>query len=151
MIITFCGHRSFSANDEMKVRLLALVEGAAKGAEVSFYLGGYGAFDEFAYLCCKEYQEAHPKARLIFVTPYITEEYQKNHLATQKTRYDEILYPAIENRPLRFAITYRNRWMVENADLTIACITHNYGGAYQTYRHAKRKGKNVINLAENGV
>ena len=36
--------------------------------------------------------------------------------------------------------------MPENADLVIAYINHSYGGAWQTYQHAKRKKKQIINL-----
>ena len=41
-----------------------------------------------------------------------------------------------------------DKWMIEKADLVVAYITHDWGGAYQSYRHAKRKGKKIENLAE---
>ena len=50
-----------------------------------------------------------------------------------------IIYPELDNVPLRFAISKRNKWMVEQADIVIAYITHTYGGAYATYRHAKKE------------
>ena len=62
--------------------------------------------------------------------------------------YDGIVYPPLENVPPRYAILHRNRYMVERADLVIACITRSRGGAYQTYLHARRKGKTMINLAD---
>ena len=62
--------------------------------------------------------------------------------------YDLILYPELENKPKRYAITYRNRYMVEVADYIIAYVTHDWGGAYATYQHAKKKGKTVFNLAK---
>lgn len=102
MIITFCGHKSFFATEEVRARLLEFLEKTVGDGSASFYLGGYGAFDEFAYLCCKEYQKTHSAVRLVFITPYITEDYQRNHLSANAKRYDEILYPNIENRPLSF-------------------------------------------------
>ena len=112
------------------------------------YLGGYGDFDRFAYECCKKYKEKHPNTSLVFITPYMTVEYQRNHLEYQKTRYDAIIYPEIENKLPRFAISYRNKWMVEKADFVVVYIDHDWGGAYTTYKHAKRKGKFICNLGK---
>jgi len=50
----------------------------------------------------------------------MTEPYLQNHAEYQKNKDDGIVYPDIENRPLRFAILYRNRWMVEQANLVDA-------------------------------
>ena len=75
-------------------------------------------------------------------------DYQHNHLRFQKTMYDSVLYPEIENKPKRYAILYRNKYMVEKADYVIAYVSHNWGGAYSTYQYAKRKGKNIFNLAQ---
>ncbi len=112
------------------------------------YLGGYGKFDEFAYGCCKKYKAEHPNISLVFVTPYMTVEYQHHHLAFQKARYDSILYPPIEDKPPKFAIMYRNRYMVEAADCVVAYVSRDVGGAYTTYRYAQRKGKELFNLAD---
>ena len=78
----------------------------------------------------------------------MTIEYQKNHLDDQKRRYDYIIYPEIEDKPKRYAISYRNKYMVEKSDCVIAYVLHKWGGAYSTYTYAKRKGKTVLNIAE---
>ena len=148
MIITFCGHSNYSSNLEDEERLLKFLEKVVCENQVDFYLGGYGNFDSFAYECCKKYKETHPKVSLVFVTPYLTVEYQKNHLEYQKTRYDEIVYPDIEDKPPRFAIIYRNRYMVDKADYVVAYVSHDWGGAYTTYKYAQRKGKKIFNLAD---
>lgn len=59
-----------------------------------------------------------------------------------------ILYPPIEEKPFRFAIHYRNRFMAERADYVVAFIDHEWGCAHQAYLHAKRKNKEIFNLAE---
>jgi hypothetical protein len=38
--------------------------------------------------------------------------------------------------------------MMEKADYVIAYVSHNWGGAYTTYKYAKRKGKEIFNLAK---
>ena len=54
----------------------------------------------------------------------------------------------LKKKPLKFAISYRNKYMVETADYVIAYVSRAFGGAYMTYRHAKRKGKEIFNLAD---
>jgi len=41
-------------------------------------------------------------------------------------------------------------YMVEMADYVVAYVSHDWGGAYNTYKHAKRKGKEIFNLANLG-
>ena len=38
--------------------------------------------------------------------------------------------------------------MVEMADYVVAYVSHDWGGAYTTYQHAKRKGKEIFNLSK---
>ena len=61
--------------------------------------------------------------------------------------YDGVIYPELENVPLRFAISYRNMWMIENADLIIAYVCNEYGGAYESLKFALKRKKSIINLA----
>ena len=149
MIVAFCGHSKFRKTEECERKVLQLLESNIADASAEIYLGGYGNFDTFAYDCCKKYKESHPKVSLVFITPYITDEYQKNYLSFQKTKYDHIIYPEIENKPLRFAILYRNEWMVEKADLIICGIDHDWGGAFKMYSYAKKKRKRILNVIEN--
>lgn len=146
MIITFCGHSQYTGSKEDEAKILSLLTEKIGDCPAELYLGGYGAFDEFARKCGKKYQEKHPNTKLILITPYITIDYQKNRLDGQKDKYDAILYPELENVPLKFAIWHRNRWMVEKADLVIAYVNYEWGGAYQTYKYAKKKRKGIVNL-----
>ncbi len=147
MIMTFFGHADFSKTEECEHRMLAFLEEKIGDRPAQMYLGGYGAFDSFAYDCCKKYKYTHPNISLVFVTPYLTAGYQKNHLEYQKTKYDAILYPDIEDKPAKLAIVYRNRYMVEKADCIVFYIHRDWGGAYHSYCLAKQKGKEIFNLA----
>ena len=147
MIITFCGHSNFIESNEMEKKLLSILNESIGDSQADLYLGGYGSFDEFAFNCAKKYKSTHPNTHLFFITPYITENYQKNHLQQKAAEYDAIIYPDIENIPLRFAITYRNKYMIEKSDIVIVYLTHTWGGAYQTYKYAKRKNKRIINIS----
>ncbi len=149
MIVSFCGHSDFVQSEQSKQKVIGLLEEKIGENQVDFYLGGYGLFDNFAYICAKEYKLKHSNARLVFVTPYITPEYQKRELEYKQTIYDLIVYPNIEHVPLRFAIEYRNKYMMEKADLVISYVCREYGGAYKTYRYALKLGKKIFNIAKN--
>ena len=151
MIITFCGHRDFLATSVLEARLLTIMEELIGDDPAELYLGGYGNFDTFAYHCGCIYRKLHPQVSLVFVTPYITPLHADGAAIHDQRQYDEILYPALERVPPKYAISHRNRYMVEHADLVIAYITHSRGGAYQTYCHAKRKGKVIYNLADYSI
>lgn len=148
MIVTFCGHAHFLKSEEYERKILKILKEKVGDQPADLYLGGYGDFDEFAYDCCAKYKKTYPLVSLIFVSPYITVEYQKNYLEYRKKKYDEIIYPEIEDKPLRFAISYRNKWMVEHADYIICGIDHDWGSAYKTYQYAKRMKKPIFNIID---
>ena len=148
MIITFCGHAEVGENKErLRERVLTAIESVAVGEEVVFYLGGYGDFDGIAREACKQFQSTHPSSRLIFVTPYLDQSYLDNR-AFRLTQYDEIIFPEIENSLPRYAISKRNEWMVNKADLVIAYVNYGWGGAAKTLAYAKKKGKAFVNLGK---
>ena len=142
MVISFCGHSTFCKTAEIEEQLLSILQSQVGNDHVDFYLGGYGSFDSFARECCRNFQSEHPNASLVFVTQYLEIDKFKQDL------YDESVYPPLEDKPRKFAISYRNKWMVENADLVIAYVNHSSGGAYATFQHAKRKKKQIINLGK---
>ena len=61
--------------------------------------------------------------------------------------YDEIIIPDIGRPHPKVAITLRNQWMVDAADLVIAYVENSSGGAYKAMAYAEKTGKPVINLA----
>ena len=149
MIVTFFGHSNFHKTAEYEKKILEFLENNVGDEPTEAYLGGYGDFDDLAYECCKKYKSSHSNFSLIFITPYITEEYQKNRLEYIKEKYDGIIYPEIEDKPLKFAITYRNQWMISKADYVIFGILCKCGGAYQAYEYAKRMRKTFYNVTDN--
>ena len=144
MIITFCGHSDFYDSDNISTKLLDILNDVINGENVEFFLGGYGRFDSFAYSIAMEYKKTHGNAKLVFVSPYQTESYLKNRVVG----YDESIYPLENKVPPRFAISYRNKWMAEKADVVIAYVKMENGGAYQTLKYAEKAGKRIINIAK---
>lgn len=86
---------------------------------------------------------------IIFVTPYITPSQQNKIKYLIDTKlYDDTIYPPLEDVLPRFAITKRNEWMIDKADVIVAFVNHEYGGAYKTLKYAQRKKKRIINLSK---
>lgn len=148
MIITFCGHADFQKTKEYEQKILTFLDKTVGTQSADMYLGGYGNFDQFAFECCQKYKKTHSNISLIFVTPYLSIEYQKRFLEYKQPNYDLIIYPEIENKPPKFAILYRNRWMIEQSDFVVCGIDHAWGGAYKTYQYAKQKKKSILNITD---
>ena len=145
MIITFCGHSDYLEHKEDEERLLSLLETIANGRHVDFYLGGYGKFDAFAKKCAEKYKKTHNDAKIIFVTPYLNKWLDDRREYLEK-EYDEILYPELENTPLRYAISKRNEWMINRSDYLIAYVRTHFGGAYNALLYADKHNMPYSNL-----
>ena len=146
MIVTFCGHADYVPSEHHEKMIFDFLEEKIGDQSAELYLGGYGNFDRFALLCGKKFQSLHPNTKLIFVSPYMPIDLEKNILRQIEADYDEIVYPPLERVPKRVAISRRNRWMAEQADYVIAYVTRSWGGAYQTLQHAKKRNKDVFEL-----
>ena len=150
MIITFVGHSSLGNCEELREILKRTIAKSIKlDKKTLFYCGGYGDFDRLSAEVCCSIKETNPNCETIFITPYITESQQeKAKYLINIGLYDSIIYPPLENVPLRFAIIKRNEWMINEADLVIAYVKYTHGGAYKTLEYARRKKKSIINLAK---
>lgn len=60
--------------------------------------------------------------------------------------YETIFPEGIENVPKRFAIDFRNRWMIEKSDCVVTCINRGFGGAAKAKSYAEKHGKNIIEI-----
>ena len=145
MIVAFCGHANYHERPGDRERALSEIENCAKGAPVEFFLGLYGGFDSFALSLARAYKESHPGTVLSFISPYLDETYLSRR---DVERFDRVIYPEIEEAPRKFAISARNRWIAGQADLVIAYVEHEYGGAYAMLRTALAKGKRIFNLTK---
>ena len=143
MIITFCGHSKLYNSDTIKDRLTRELRSLSAQGTHKFYLGGYGDFDLLAAKVLYELKQEYPETESILILPYLDRK-------VDASLYDSTIYPPLENVPKRYAISRRNKWMVEQADMVIACVDHDWGGASKTLAMARKKKLPVINLAEPG-
>lgn len=150
MIITFLGHSSLINCEDLLAKITeTILKNTKKKENISFFCGGYGDFDNLSVLACHLVREKRPNSEIVLVTPYITSRQQEKikNLVESKL-YDSTIYPPLENVPPKYAISKRNEWMVDRADLVIACVKYTYGGAYKALLYAQRRKKQIINLAD---
>ena len=137
MIVTFCGHAEIAQTDDVRNWLIRTVESLILDGADIFYLGGYGAFDGLAAAVLRELKKTYRHIQIVLVLAYLNRN-------VNAAGYDSTLYPELEEVPPRFAISKRNEKMVEMADVVIAYVTHNWGGAAKTLEYAKRKRKTIL-------
>lgn len=136
---TFFGHRDCPASIRPVLRsvLLELIEQKKVSA---FYVGSQGAFDVLAAGVLQELRVQYPHIRCCMVLAYFPRQQDAFPLET-------LLPEGIEQVPRRFAISWRNRWMLQQADYVVTYVTHGWGGAAQFAALAQRQGKFVYDLA----
>ncbi len=138
MLVTFCGHGKMTDSDgAVRTWLRQTVERLIDEGADKFCLGGYGSFDSMAASVVWELKQKYPHIQSVLVLPYLDKKVFADH-------YDYTTYPPLETVPRKFAISHRNRWMVETADVLVAYVLHGWGGAAQTLEHAQRKKKRII-------
>ena len=110
---------------------------------VEFYLGRNGEFDLLAASVIKRVQKSTDRknSALILVLPYHVkdEEYYASY-------YDELCYPNAPSVHYRAAITKRNEFMIDHADLLVAFVETTSGGAYTAMRYAEKQGVKIYRL-----
>lgn len=138
MKVTFCGHSNVSQRGKVRQWLYETVENliALESADM-FLLGGYGGFDRMASSVVWELKKKYPQVKSVLVLPYLDKK-------MDESQCDWTVYPGLEKVLRRYAITHRNHYMVNDADVVIAYVQHSWGGAAQTLEYAKQKKKRVI-------
>ena len=141
MIATFCGHSRISQSEEVEKWLYTVTQRLIERGITTFYLGGYGAFDNLAASVLRKQKKRYQQIELVLVLAYLK--------ARQDIScYDSTVYPPLETVPRRFAISHRNRWMIESTDVVVAYVLRDWGGAATTLQYAKQKKKPIISFAE---
>ena len=132
---TFFGHKDCDWNVEKS--LTAEVEKLINEGVKNYYIGYNGSFDRIALHAVNELKKIYNEINVYVVLSYLED----------GKKFEQTIFPeGIENVPKRFAIDYRNKWMVENSEYVISYIRRTYGGAYKFVSLAKRKGKVIIEL-----
>ena len=136
---TFFGHRDCPSG--IRGKLQAEIDRLIchHGVE-TFYVGTQGSVDRMAYAALVELRKQYQHIKVYRVLAYMPK-------PGDNDTADTIVPEGIENAHPRYAIVYRNNWMIDHSDYVIAYITHSFGGAYQAVERAKKKGKTIIAIS----
>ena len=135
--VTFFGHRDTPKEIEpaLRLTLIDLIEN--KNATV-FYVGNHGDFDAMVRRQLEDLSKTYP-IKYYVVLAYMP---SKNDSPDEHS----ILPEGIETVPRRFAINYRNKWMLTKSDIVVTYVTRNFGGAWEHKKLAEKIGKVVLIL-----
>ena len=135
--VTFFGHRDTPKEIEsaMRLTLIDLIEN--KNATV-FYVGNHGNFDAMVRRQLEDLSKTYP------IKYYVVLAY----MPSKKDEPDEhtILPEGIESVPRRFAINYRNKWMLNKSDIVVTYVTRKFGGAWEFKQIAENREKFIISI-----
>lgn len=138
MVCTFFGHRDcgYEVIKELQALLVDLIEN--KGVDC-FYVGHQGRFDRIVQ------GELRKLKKRYSISCYVVLAY----MPIQDPGIEELEYflpEGIETVFPRFAIEWRNRWMLDRADYVVCYVYKPFGGAAKFLKLAGRKNKTVMNL-----
>ncbi|MBR3974882.1 MAG: hypothetical protein IKJ88_03375 [Clostridia bacterium] len=141
MICTFFGHKDTPKETEPTLRTTLLDLIINKNVTV-FFVGNNGNFDAMARRQLKDLSVIYP-IKYYVVLAYLP--YTKN----KDDDMSDTIYPeGLENVPKRFAISWRNKWMIKQSDIAVTYVKHSFGGAAQFKELAQKQGKTVIELSK---
>lgn len=136
---TFFGHRDAGKEIQPALRK-TLIELIENKKVYNFYVGNHGGYDCMVKRLLMELKEMYPIRYAVVLSCLPVQKYD-----TQKTD-DTILPDGIELVPPKFAINYRNKWMIEQSDYVVTYVKYTIGGAAKFKEYAIKKNKTVINL-----
>ena len=149
--VSFFGHRRIDRFFEAEEKITELIRKLLIEKEyVEFLIGRDGEFDQIVASTVRRTKRdiRDDNSELVWVMTYPKAEYA-NSADSFDDYYDrvEVCDEAAKSHP-KAAIQVRNRCMVDRSDLVVCLVDHASGGAYQTMEYAEKRGKPVINIAE---
>ena len=138
----FFGHRDCPQTIQPKLNEL-LIDLITNHGVDTFYVGNHGQFDTLVRRSLKELKREYPNITYAVVLAYMP--------ATPKEceDYSDTMLPeGIEAVHPRYAISWRNNWMLQHSDYVVTYITHSWGGAARFARGAKTAKKIVRSLIQ---
>lgn len=115
--VTFFGHKDTPKETEPSLRatLIDLIENYNA---TDFYVGNNGTFDSMVRRQLEDLSEIYPiKYNVVLAYPPV----KKNENDNQK---NTILPEGVEIVLKRFAIFFRNKWMIDHSDIVVTYVSH---------------------------
>jgi len=139
MTCTFFGHRRVPKEIEPTLRstLIDLIENHNVKL---FYVGNNGEFDSMVLCQLQDLSKMYPITYHV-VLAYMPEKQRE----FDTTYYSETILPdGIETVPKRFAIDYRNRWMIRQSDYVVTYVTNTIASGAAKYKQLAERGNITV-------
>lgn len=153
MTCTFAGHSKLQGSLHLQTLLSTLTPLMLQDNSFTFYIGGMGDFDRLCATAVWQLKTLYPQKdiHLILVLPYRTKQLQHDQ-AYLYTQYDDIIIPVelLAVHP-KAAILKRNFWMIDQSDILLSYVLHNWGGAYKSKQYAQKKNISIIELSKQPI
>lgn len=140
MICTFFGHRDCSADIEPK--LYAVIEQLITEHSVhTFYVEHQGLLDGYVRSALCKIRTKYPDVEYAVVLAYLPRQSNRND------DFSDTMFPegAEEVHP-KYAIDWRNRWMLKQSNFVVCYLRQRCGGAAKYVNIAQRQRKQIIYL-----
>ena len=141
-VCTFFGHRD--CPDTIKPKLREVLVDLISNHDVDiFYVGHQGQFDAYVRSALRGLKQEYPHIQYAVVLA---------HMPGKQNEYDDysdtMLPEGNESVHPRYAISWRNNWMLKQSCYVVTYITHTWGGAYRFEKKAVAENKLIINLGD---
>ena len=139
---TFFGHHE--CPDSIKSQLKEVLIDLVTNHHVNmFYVGNQGQFDAIVRNVLRELKKEYSQIDYAVVLAYMPGK------QTEYDYYSDTMLPeGIESVHPRYAISWRNNWMLQQSDYVVSYITRTWGGATKFVMKAVSQGKLVINIQD---
>lgn len=137
---TFFGHRDCPETIKPKIRT-AVIDLIENHGVTMFYVGNQGNFDRMVRSILKEVTTAYPGVGYAVVLAYVPSVKTEN---LSDDFSDTMLPEGIEKVPKRYAIPWRNKWMIAHTDYVITYVIYSYGGASRFTNLAQKEQKIIL-------
>ena len=130
-VCTFLGHRDCPETIKPKLREV-LIDLITNHDVDMFYVVHQGQFDAMVRGALRELIKEYPQTHYAVVLAY---------MPGKRNEYDDysdtMLPEGIKSVHPHYAISWRNNWMLQQADYVVTYITHSWGRAYRFLRKRK--------------
>lgn len=149
--VMFTGHRHLKAPAAVSAELFNVVSALYDKGVRHFITGGAIGFDTYAALAVIRLTARHPDVYLDLAL--VATDQTEKWSASDRRIYNEIIDHSSSHVFLCKSVLQddsyriRNYYMVDNADLCVAYLSHASSGTVMTVNYAKHKGLPILNLA----
>lgn len=137
---TFFGHRD--CPETIRPRLRSVLKDLIAEHKVDmFYVGNQGRFDALVQAELRKLTEEYPHIQYAVVLAYLPGK------PSEYEDYSDTMLPeGIESVHPRYAISWRNNWMLQQSNFVVAYVTHSWGGAAQFAKRAISQKKTLMQI-----